>query len=981
MPKALLAFALGLTFALVPTPSLTQDQRSEETSRNPSGPNVTSHSYPSDVPAEYVITGTGYFHPSCVIQLEEGDTLEEDNRVLRHQDGRRDDIPPCKFPRYKANGEIARVNATATASASIVHSWIEDASVISTTAYGGLSATWIVPPAPASNDGQTIFFFPGLEEANDPSTWIIQPEIIWSGGAWWIRSENALNSGNDFVSPAYKVNSGDVINGQIMNTCIPGTVICTKWNVTTKDVTTGQPTTLAGTSGHGLKFNWAFGGVLEVYNVSSCSDFPSNGSLTFSGINLYDDRFNLISNPVWVPEPKTFTISPPCGYAVTPASQQVNLNYGPALGAALGASTVSGPSPLTTNLTATAFGTTSSGPINYSIWWNCSDPDTSVVSVEAQCGAISSTCSASTVGLQCDGQTATTYSTSHTYSLPGSYTAKVIIERGSAQPAQAQLSIVSHADPIVTTLPATGVVSTAATMNGSVNPNGLTTSFWFQWGTTNALGQTTAKLSGTGNKAIPITYSLVLTPGETIYYQIVAQNSAGTSQGAILSFTTPLAAPTATLTATPVCSGSYPAVSLSFALSGGTESTFDVWRAGASVSTGNTGTTFLDSSSALVAGQSYSYYVIVHLSNGSSVTSNTVAATASTTCTTGTGPTTATIPVGTYPLALAVNSKTNKIYVANYNGNSVTVINGANNSETTVTLPGQPTALAVNSVTNKVYVATSSQLNVIDGATNAVSTITIPAAANTYGIQAVAVNESTNTIYTADYLVNIAVVNGATGAVTTIPTVGGPGFFYPYLVANSSTNKVYVPNIAPGGQTGTVTILDGATLAEKTITVGVNPAGIAFDPSTNLIYVADYGGDVTIINGSTYGTSVISLYPQAPGNPFAIAVNPTTHVAYVAEGNVGGYSIITNGSVSNFLTGDTGLGAVAVNPQTNKIYFTDPSYYTSVPNNSVLVLDGATNTTTSVTVGNDPLAIAVNTTTNRVYVVNAGSNTVTVITP
>ena len=63
---------------------------------------------------------------------------------------------------------------------------------------------------------------------------------------------------------------------------------------------------------------------------------------------------------------------------------------------------------------------------------------------------------------------------------------------------------------------------------------------------------------------------------------------------------------------------------------------------------------------------------------------------------------------------------TNKIYVANYSSNTVTVIDGATNSTTTVGTGSQPFAAAVNPVTNKIYVANynSNTVTVIDGATN-----------------------------------------------------------------------------------------------------------------------------------------------------------------------------------------------------------------------------------------------------------------------
>ena len=64
--------------------------------------------------------------------------------------------------------------------------------------------------------------------------------------------------------------------------------------------------------------------------------------------------------------------------------------------------------------------------------------------------------------------------------------------------------------------------------------------------------------------------------------------------------------------------------------------------------------------------------------------------------------------------------------------------------------------------------------------------------------------------------------------------------------------------------------------------------------------------------------------------------------------------------------------AVAVNPVTNKIYVANSS-------GTVTVIDGATNTTTTVAAGTAPIAVAVNPVTNKIYVANQGSNNVTVI--
>src|ERR1700746_3870449 len=67
--------------------------------------------------------------------------------------------------------------------------------------------------------------------------------------------------------------------------------------------------------------------------------------------------------------------------------------------------------------------------------------------------------------------------------------------------------------------------------------------------------------------------------------------------------------------------------------------------------------------------------------------------------------------------------------------------------------------------------------------------------------------------------------------------------------------------------------------------------------------------------------------------------------------------------------------AVAVNPVTNRIYVANQG------SNNVTVIDGATNTTTTVTDPNATAAfsVAVNPVTKNIYVANQGSANVTVI--
>jgi hypothetical protein len=105
--------------------------------------------------------------------------------------------------------------------------------------------------------------------------------------------------------------------------------------------------------------------------------------------------------------------------------------------------------------------------------------------------------------------------------------------------------------PIVTAGAPTGLGQNAVTLRATVNPNGLATTYQFHYGPTSALGSVspaTAASAGSGTKGVPVATKLAgLTPDTTYYYQLVASNSAGTSDTAVGSFkTTGNPAPTTT---------------------------------------------------------------------------------------------------------------------------------------------------------------------------------------------------------------------------------------------------------------------------------------------------------------------------------------------------------------------------------------------------------------------------------------------------
>jgi hypothetical protein len=93
--------------------------------------------------------------------------------------------------------------------------------------------------------------------------------------------------------------------------------------------------------------------------------------------------------------------------------------------------------------------------------------------------------------------------------------------------------------PVVTTDPASLIASFSARVNGSLDPHGLTTTVYFQYGTTTGYGLTTAPHSHTGNTFQNITADVSgLTASTTYHFRTVATNSAGTTYGADRTFLT-----------------------------------------------------------------------------------------------------------------------------------------------------------------------------------------------------------------------------------------------------------------------------------------------------------------------------------------------------------------------------------------------------------------------------------------------------------
>lgn len=277
----------------------------------------------------------------------------------------------------------------------------------------------------------------------------------------------------------------------------------------------------------------------------------------------------------------------------------------------------------------------------------------------------------------------------------------------------------------------------------------------------------------------------------------------------------------------------------------------------------------------------------------------------------------------------------------------------------TVAVDKNPIDVAVNPATDRIYSANfqvPGTVSVIDGATNTVvASIPLPSPGS------VDVNPTTNRIYVANVFHNtVSVIDGGTnGVIATIPVGDGPNG----VVVNPTTDRVYVTNLFGGD----VSVIDATTdTVVATVAVGDFPRFPDLNPLTNRVYVPNQDSDtVSVIDGTTNAVMATILVGDAP---FFIAANPTTNRIYAG----GAPSSVIDGT-TNTVIGTLPVNAfgVAVNPATDRVYAT-----TDV----LVVIDAATNTiAATVAVGSLPHGPAANALTNRVYVPNAGSNTVSVI--
>lgn len=302
---------------------------------------------------------------------------------------------------------------------------------------------------------------------------------------------------------------------------------------------------------------------------------------------------------------------------------------------------------------------------------------------------------------------------------------------------------------------------------------------------------------------------------------------------------------------------------------------------------------------------------------------------------------------GSYPIGIAVNPLTHKIYVANEYSNTVSVFDARTDKiEHTIKTGVFPYSIDINIFNNRVYVTNrgSNDISVIDGSTNLILD-NINIGLSPVGI---AIDPSSNYIYVTNIDSNsISIIDGISNKV--INTINN--ITVPYGInVNPISKKIYITNIA----NSTITVIDSQKYTIiKDIQVEKAPVGIDIDIEKNLIFVTNYlSNSLSIINGTNH--SIIKTI-KVGTSPVGVQINPVSEKIYISNMQSNTVTVLNESTFNK-------IKDISVNPSLiteNKFPFNE------IPTNIKFPLMAS--------------YIAIDPLTNLTYVTNTASNTVSLI--
>lgn len=230
-----------------------------------------------------VITPFGRVQEGCVHYAPKGAVIKEmaKHTELHHPGGRVEVFEPCEVFDPRSNRDGFTSSSKKVESGMDLEGWIDytgwypstsgyKTPITSFTGYNN------VPDTPTNTNGQTLYWFIGMQNNEDRQVRILQPVMTFNGAdggatgaptGWSFMSWNCCPHGQVWYSdPITDFTTGDQLYGEIVSTDGGDSYTITSSSPSSSTTLTVDTS--------GLTFDWA-DVTLEVYSVSNCNQFPT----------------------------------------------------------------------------------------------------------------------------------------------------------------------------------------------------------------------------------------------------------------------------------------------------------------------------------------------------------------------------------------------------------------------------------------------------------------------------------------------------------------------------------------------------------------------------------------------------------------------------------------------------------------------------------------------------------------------------------
>jgi len=253
---------------------------------------------------EMVLTPFGYRLSQCILEVDSGShiyTVGSAVRVTQESNGQitssYDVVVPeeCHHDGFVENLRQKRQARTQVAAPGVPDGWLDYAGSYPLGKDGNISAfssLYTVPGDPATNAGQVLFYFIGIQDNNYAAVNILQPVLTWGNGVtgWNLASWDCCP--NNITTKSRTITgfgAGDVINGTMYRQD------ASTWVIDSTIVKSGANTTLVSHVGTYL-YDWP-NVCLEVYSTATCPEF-AKGPMQFTSLNMKDGNGAAVK-PTW----------------------------------------------------------------------------------------------------------------------------------------------------------------------------------------------------------------------------------------------------------------------------------------------------------------------------------------------------------------------------------------------------------------------------------------------------------------------------------------------------------------------------------------------------------------------------------------------------------------------------------------------------------------------------------------------------------